>query len=603
MTPAFGFSVGDFISAIGERTLLCGIYLAAAYLSIDLIRKISKALKETGGASAEYQDAVIELKGLKHTLQHLEILECSEDNISHVNAIRGMALACQLPLRDFLKKLERYESSLGPWTDRTAFRSAGRKARWAVSFGQEVEKLRALVAAKLININLLLATHSSQTVSSMGARAKQNHGDLISKIAEQRAALHQVHGMVEHIEHRMEGVEATSQAKLDDISSKSDATYASVISLRNLAEQVMAFVGTFPQEIRNLLYTIMQADWRTYQAVLQIQERLARSPSSLHGSNIQFTNALGEYRELPYEYFCHWEPFEGFLRAQFKDKPGENKILDGHFHIIDVRNQRAVVKKEHWSRSISQEMFSRVIVSEEDVPLHQVEEDLRLYGSRPEPPDAVDIDESTQLANLPPKRNASEFETTVDRPAKVRNRGESKAFNYAAVTAMDWNSGASPLDAWLNQSAVPSTAAALQPSDPDNSEKELVAREVKEIKFFRNVHVAMAPSPKEDEAAVDDLEGLNLGAQIYYRNIRDRYPLLPTYLARRLAQANSRRFERLRSERLKPKQQAVAVAYDDAFVQRRLSGDGDMSTACHNKLIGKFGYVTGPPSSPSRAGQ
>lgn len=127
----------------------------------DLIRKISKALKETGGARTEYQDAVIELKGLEYALQHLEALEPTEDNLNHVNAIRGMALACQLPLREFLKKLEGYESSLGPWADRTPVRNAGRKTKWAVSFGQEVEKLRALVASKLVSINLLLATQSS----------------------------------------------------------------------------------------------------------------------------------------------------------------------------------------------------------------------------------------------------------------------------------------------------------------------------------------------------------------------------------------------------------------------------------------------------------
>lgn len=199
-------------------------------------------------------------------------------------------------------------------------------------------------------------------------------------------------------------------------------------------------------------------------------------------------------------------------------------------------------------------MFSRVVVSEEDITRQQVEEDLRLYGSRPKPPDAVDTDESTQLANPAPKRTASEFEAVVDRPAKVRRRGESKAFNYEAVTAMDWNSGASPLDAWLNQSAVPSTVAALEPPSPGDSEKDLVAQEVEEIKVFRNVHVAMAPSPKEDEAAVGELEGLELSAQIYYRNIRDRYPLLPTFLARRLAQANYERYERLRSKRLKLQQ-------------------------------------------------
>ena len=48
------------------------------------------------------------------------------------------------------------------------------------------------------------------------------------------------------------------------------------------------------------------------------------------------------------------QPFEGFLRAQFKNKPGETKILEGHFHIVDVEHQSAIVKKEHWSRSVSQ---------------------------------------------------------------------------------------------------------------------------------------------------------------------------------------------------------------------------------------------------------
>jgi hypothetical protein len=126
-----------------------------------LIKKVSKALKHTGGAAADYQNVIVELEALKNVLRHLETLEPTEDNIRHVNAIRGMALACQLPLRDFMVKIEKYEASLGPWSERTSFGSAGRKAKWAVSFTEEVEKLRALVAAKHISINLLLATQSS----------------------------------------------------------------------------------------------------------------------------------------------------------------------------------------------------------------------------------------------------------------------------------------------------------------------------------------------------------------------------------------------------------------------------------------------------------
>ena len=142
-----------------------------------------------------------------------------------------------------------------------------------------------------------------QTISSINTRTKQEQGTLMSKIAEQRVALHQVHEAVERINNRIQKEQDISRA----LCSKVDETHLSLTSLRSLGEQIMVFVRTFPYEIREMLQSIVQADWRTYQAVLKIQERLARSPSSLHDSNIQFTNVLGEYRELPYEFFCQWE--------------------------------------------------------------------------------------------------------------------------------------------------------------------------------------------------------------------------------------------------------------------------------------------------------
>ncbi|KAL8917714.1 MAG: hypothetical protein Q9172_005708 [Xanthocarpia lactea] len=143
MTPVFGFSVGDFIS------------------TINLIRKITKALQKTGGASSEYQDAVVELNGLEHALEQLQALEPTKDNVGHVNAIRGMALACQIPLQEFMTELDKYENFLGPWARRSFFGHFGRKTRWAVSFSKEVEKLRAVVIGKQANIQLLLALHCS----------------------------------------------------------------------------------------------------------------------------------------------------------------------------------------------------------------------------------------------------------------------------------------------------------------------------------------------------------------------------------------------------------------------------------------------------------
>ena len=192
--------------------------------------------------------------------------------------------------------------------------------------------------------------------------------------------------------------------------------------------------------------------------------------------------------------------------------------------------------------------FGHILVSEENIARQQAEEDLMLYGSRAEPPEAIEIQETSPSNNLSLKRNAPEPTAVVERPAKMLKKDGDRASNYDTVTAMDWNSGASPLDAWLNQSAIPSTAVAPESLYSGDSNKDLIAQELEEIKVFRNVHMAVASEPQEVDRAVDELEGLGIGAQIYYRNIRDRYPLLPIYLARRLAHANLRRYERLCSK-------------------------------------------------------
>ena len=46
------------------------------------------------------------------------------------------------------------------------------------------------------------------------------------------------------------------------------------------------------------------------------------------------------------------QPFEAFLRVQFKDKPGESKVVNGRYHIIDLDKHGSIVEKEHWRRTI-----------------------------------------------------------------------------------------------------------------------------------------------------------------------------------------------------------------------------------------------------------
>lgn len=93
-------------------------------------------------------------------------------------------------------------------------------------------------------------------MSSINTRTKQEHGTLMSKIAEQRATLHQVHDSIERVESKMGGVDSSCRAIL----SKVEETQTSVMSLRSLEEQIMVFIRTFPHDMRDLLQSIMQAD-------------------------------------------------------------------------------------------------------------------------------------------------------------------------------------------------------------------------------------------------------------------------------------------------------------------------------------------------------
>lgn len=628
------------------------------------MKKVSKALKETGGAATEYQQVVIELEGLKKVLQQLEAFEPTEDNARHVNAIRGMALACQLPLRDFMVKLEKYEASLGPFADRKSFRGVGRKARWATAFSADVEKLRAMVAAKNTSINLLLAMHSSQSLSRIEVRGKKEHTYLMTKVAEHRAALEQVQHHLINIEENMTNADHVYNARLNAISDKVGETQQSVLSLRGIGEQISALLRSFLLEMRDLLQGILQSNWHIYQILLQIQHNPPKSPTGLLDSNIKFEDAMGDRRELPYDIFRHWEPFEGYLRAQFKDKLGENKILEGKFHIVNVKDRNAILKKEHWTRSIHQgatlamsmvmshlqrqsgtcprlscpgvglvidssssvlacdscglnfypkeddleeKLSQATILDEEDrIARQQAEEDLRLYGSRFKPTDIAGVDEDIQFPR--PKRTASGFEAVVNRPAKIRKDSSEEDYKGGAVTAMDWNAGESPLSAWLNQSAIPSVVPAVnvfQDQTAGTLGLDPIEREVKEIEVFRNVHMATAPEPAHQIAAStqDNILNLELGAQIYYRNIVNRYPLLPVYLARRLAIANKDWAERLQRQRLKTQakhgnsQDATAL---DPMVSQNLSKFSDAGPLSEIPPADLTGPLLSSPSAAER---
>lgn len=301
-------------------------------MHIELCAKVSRALKDTAvGASSDYQNVILELHALQNALARLAALEPNESNINHVNAIRGMALACQLPLHEFLTSIEQYEDTMGPWA-RRSLRGAGKKAKWAVFVTEEVKKIRALISAKTISINLLLATHTSQAVSTLESRGSRQHSELLRNIEAHRSNLHGLaRTVVEVKDDVVQSRQAASkeisdlgtdiQCRLDDISENTveltqnlsalsfevSSTQRSILSLRGLGAQILAFLRTFPADVRELLQRVIHTNMQMYYVLLRIQDKVSAPPSLLSQSNIRFEDALGVVRELPHEWFKHWE--------------------------------------------------------------------------------------------------------------------------------------------------------------------------------------------------------------------------------------------------------------------------------------------------------
>lgn len=240
-------------------------------------------------------------------------MEPTQSNINHVNAIRGMALACQLPLHDFLSKLTMCEATMGPFGSRS-IQGAGKRVRWAVFMADEVNKIRALISAKICSINLLLAIHASETLSRMEARAgsqqrvllqnleahQRNLSSLSCRIEELKdevatsheSSIGEVSDVTAEFQKRLNNISANTANNARSIASLSgdiNSVQTSLISLRSLASQITAFLCKFP---------ILQTNMRIYLLLLFISNKIGPSPTALIQSNIRFKDALGVVRSF-----------------------------------------------------------------------------------------------------------------------------------------------------------------------------------------------------------------------------------------------------------------------------------------------------------------
>ncbi|KIX92484.1 uncharacterized protein Z520_11804 [Fonsecaea multimorphosa CBS 102226] len=444
---------------------------------------------------------------------------------------------------------------------------------------------------------------------------------------EYEASLRPIHDKVEDIAERLE-------SNLTPVSSALASVGRAVFGLNNVLGQVFDFLGSFQRETKLALQRIIQTNMQIY-ALLLTSQSGSSTGLPMPSDSIVFEDALGRTISLPYQWFRHWETFEGMLRAEFKGVPGEAKVSEGQYHLIDTKGAGAIIRKEDWHRTVfpgssvtmsviisqirwqgglcprpscgetrieldrpralvtwyvayslligptlipkskscglkyypsaerleGQTKRVTVLTEDDEVGWSQSTQDLEVFGARPLPKDPEEEAAILELLGCADTTTANQNVTLTGSMTQTGPYKEKAPKSHELTVVPDVQKPVTdkarpsdslssafqtPLDIWFAQTQ----SVGLDPNMTSNipySDRTRRDEEASEMEHFKRVHIKEGANNSDDnnDAMKGVIDPKWTDEAIYRRNICDRFPLLPFWLAHRLAKLNVERAKRL----------------------------------------------------------
>jgi Fungal N-terminal domain of STAND proteins len=139
MSVGFGFSAGDFISAL------------------ELVATVVDALRESGESSTEFRALVAQLHTLQIALESVNCLEVDDAQQGEVIALQQAAAQCQKTIDAFWEKIKKYQPSLRTGGSGSRVKDGWMKIRWAVCKKEDLSRFKMDLVGHTESIQLLLA--------------------------------------------------------------------------------------------------------------------------------------------------------------------------------------------------------------------------------------------------------------------------------------------------------------------------------------------------------------------------------------------------------------------------------------------------------------
>jgi hypothetical protein len=294
MSVGFGFSVGDFISAI------------------NVVQTVIDALSASSKSSSELQELFRQLYSLETALREIKQLEVSESLHAEVLALKQSAAQCQLTISDFLSKTASYQPHLlCPNGVSSSLRGRWKKVKWAMCKRKDVVQFKTDLLAHTESIQLLLATIQMKNVN-LGRKSQQS-------------------------------AQRSSGSQIQD-------GFSSCMRKLSILGNALISISAQAQKCIEDSRRIISMNIRVFQVVLNIQNLLMTIPGQVERQQPVYLNdALGRYSPFHLEFIKCPEALISVLSINFKWLgSASKKIQNGEFTVHDSRTKRDIDLSRPW---------------------------------------------------------------------------------------------------------------------------------------------------------------------------------------------------------------------------------------------------------------
>jgi hypothetical protein len=336
-----------------------GWSVADCFAALNLLIEVFSSLKDSGGSRSEYQELVRELSGLKIALQHIENLVTRDNTLSpRLVELKSIALACRVPLEEFISKVKNYEKSLGSETPkrRKIVKDTTRKILW-LGMKADIHKLQHYLNTHIGTINVLLAEFQLEYLNLASEQASSNKQEMQSHLrtiqdaieATRTTALLEKQVIESHIKTIRDEIKAAA-SKITDATAVVECSIAAVQYNTSLLQRILGVLQRdstlLPTPLVNILSNVRTTTAQIYTIVLEIR-------SSLTGPDPRFSwfqvpvkveDALGRIFPVPSEY--SFSELECIIRMKFANSPGYDEVMAGNYELSNRKNSKHVLSDD-----------------------------------------------------------------------------------------------------------------------------------------------------------------------------------------------------------------------------------------------------------------